>query len=186
MSDEQIVKLYVEKKEAALSESKKKYGARLFCVANNILHNREDSEEIVSDTLLKAWTHVPGVRPDKLGAFLAKICRNLSINKWKARSAQKRGSGEVDVVLGELEDFLGTKFGPEQEFDWKHTIKSINACLEDMEKEMRIAFVLRYFYGESILSICGKQNASESKVKSILFRARKKLRSHLESEGVTV
>ena len=186
MSDEQIVKLFVERKESALAESKKKYGTRLFCIARNILKSREDSEEVVNDTLLKAWSHVPGVRPEKLGAFLAKICRNQSINKWKARGAKRRGSGEVDAVLSELEEFIGVNYGPEQEYDSKLTTKAINACLEKMDKEMRTTFVLRYFYGESILDICEKQKSSESKVKSMLYRARNKLRSHLESEGVSV
>ena len=186
LTDEQIVKLYVEKKESAIAESKSKYGIRLFCIAKNILGNREDAEEIVNDTLLKAWTHVPGVRPEKLGAFLAKIARNLSINKWKARGAARRGSGEVNLMLSELEEFIGGGTTTEQDFDQILTAREINRALEDMDKEMRITFVLRYFYGESILSICEKRKSSESKVKSMLFRARKRLQNHLKAEGVYV
>ena len=186
MTDEQIVKLFVEKKEAAIAESKAKYGIRLFCIAKNILGNREDAEEIVSDTLLKAWTHVPGVRPEKLGAFLAKIARNLSINKWKAKGAARRGSGEVDLMLGEISEFVGGGTTTEQEFDSIQTTREINRALGNMDREMRTTFVLRYFYGESILSICEKQKSSESKVKSMLFRARKKLQNHLKSEGVHI
>ena len=186
MSDGQIVKLYVEKKESAIAESKSKYGIRLFCIAKNILGNREDAEEIVNDTLLKAWIHVPGVRPEKLGAFLAKIARNLSINKWKARGAARRGSGEVNLILNELEGFIPTGTTTEQEFDSILTAREINRALENMDKEMRTTFVLRYFYGESILSICEKQKSSESKVKSMLHRARKRLHNHLKAEGVYV
>ena len=186
MTDEQIVKLYVEKKESAIAESKTKYGIRLFCIAKNILGNREDAEEIVNDTLLKAWIHVPGVRPEKLGAFLAKIARNLSINKWKARGAARRGGGEVSLMLGELEEVIGTSVTTEQEFDSILTSREINRALEDMDKEMRTTFVLRYFYGESIQSICDKLKSSESKIKSMLFRARKRLHNHLKAKGVYV
>ena len=186
MTDEQIVKLFVEKKESAIAESKSKYGVRLFCIAKNILGNKEDAEEIVNDTLLKAWTHVPGVRPEKLGAFLAKIARNLSINKWKARGAMRRGSGQADLMLGELEEFIAAGNTTEQEFDQVLTSREINRALEGMDKEMRITFVLRYFYGESILGICEKRKSSESKVKSMLFRARKRLQNHLKAEGVYV
>ena len=186
MTDEQIVQLYVEKKESAIAESKSKYGYRLFCIAKNILGNREDAEEIVNDTLLKAWTHVPGVRPVSLGAFLSKIARNLSINKWKARGAARRGSGEVDLMLGELEEIIGTGTTTEQEFDSILTSREINRALEGMDKEMRTTFVLRYFYGESIQGICEKQKSSESKVKSMLFRARKRLHDHLKAEGVYI
>ena len=186
LSDEQIVKLYCEKNESAIAESKNKYGARLFCIAKNILGSREDAEEIVSDTLLKAWIHVPGVRPASLGAFLAKIARNLSINKWKARGAKRRGSGEAALMLDELAEVVGSNFTTEQAFDSVLAVREINRALKKMDKEMRTTFVLRYFYGESVGSICERQRASESKVKSILFRARKKLRSYLAAEGVDV
>ena len=186
MTDEQIIKLYVEKKESAIFESKQKYGRMLFCIALNILGSREDAEEIVSDTLLKAWAHVPGVRPEKLGSFLAKIARNLSINKWKARGAARRGGGETCAALVELEEIVGTNFGPEQAFDSKLVTNTINSCLLGMSAEMRTAFVLRYFYGESVHGICEKQKSGESKVKSMLFRARKKLMERLKMEGVHI
>ena len=90
------------------------------------------------------------------------------------------------LMLGELEEFVGASSTTEQEFDAILTIREINRALEDMDKEMRIAFVLRYFYGESILGICEKRNSSESKVKSMLFRARKRLHNHLKAKGVYV
>ena len=186
MTDLQIIELYIEGQETAITETRQKYGGRLYRTAMNILGNREDAEECVSDALLKAWDVIPQVRPKLLGAFLAKITRNLSINKWKAKGAARRGGGEISLIFSELEDFLPTPAGPEEEYESSLIVKAIDTCLSGMEQQARIAFVLRYFHGESIRGVAERFNTSESKIKSMLFRARKKLCAHLEQEGVTI
>ena len=188
MDDEAILDLFFRRKEQALDEVRLKYGRRLFRSANNVLKNIQDAEECVSDTLLKAWNVSPPTRPTVLGAFLAKITRNLSINKWKARSAVRRGGGEIDLLFSELEDCISSgKVGvPEQEYESQLVTQSINSYLASIDQAERIAFVLRYFYGESIRDICERFDMSESKVKSLLFRTRKKLKNHLEKEGVAI
>ena len=188
MDDEAILDLFFRRKEQALDEVRLKYGRRLFRSANNVLKNIQDAEECVSDTLLKAWNVIPPTRPTVLGAFLAKITRNLSINKWKARSAVRRGGGEIDLLFSELEDCISSgKVGvPEQEYESQLVTQSINSYLASIDQAERIAFVLRYFYGESIRDICERFDMSESKVKSLLFRTRKKLKNHLEKEGVAI
>ena len=139
----------------------------------------------MNDTLLKAWQVIPPTRPTMFGAFLAKISRNLAINKWKSKTAARRGGGETDLMLSELEDCLpSNQHEPERAYEDALLKQAINSYLASMEQTARIAFVLRYFHGESILSISERFNMSESKVKSMLFRARKKLAAHLEKEGV--
>jgi len=181
VDDGKIVELFFERQELAITETKIKYGNRLFRSSLNILYNTEDAEECVNDTLLKAWEAIPPNRPTKLGAFLAKIVRNLSLNKWKSRNTQRRGSGEVSFLLDELEECLpcGNSNNPEQEYESSRIVKAINACLYGMDLQMRMAFVERYFHGDSILDISLRHRISQSKVKSLLFRARKKLRTHL-------
>jgi RNA polymerase sigma-70 factor (ECF subfamily) len=188
LKDNDILDLFFQRQEEALEETKKKYGKRLYHSALNILHSNEDAEECVQDTLFKAWEAIPPARPTMLGAFLAKIARNLAINKWKASTAERRGGGEVGQLLSELEDSIpSTKLGvPEDEYDSGFVVQAINECLNSMNQTMRVIFVLRYFYGESISDICKRSNMSESKVKSLLFRARKKLKTHLEKEGVVI
>ena len=188
MDDEAILDLFFERKEQALDEVRQKFGRRLFRTSNNVLKNIQDAEECVSDTLLKAWNVIPPTRPTVLGAFLAKIARNLSINKWKAKSAVRRGGGEMDLLFSELEDCISSgKVGvPEQEYESQLVTLSINNYLASIDQPARVAFVLRYFYGESIRDICERFDMSESKVKSLLFRTRNKLKSHLEKEGVAI
>ena len=188
MEDSKIIDLFFERNEEALQETMKKHGKRLFLSAMNILNNKEDAEECVNDALLNAWESIPPNRPVMFGAFLAKITRNLSINKWKAQNAARRGGGEVEILLGELEDCVPmSKLGiPEQEYESQLVTNAINDCLRLLDKTARMAFVLRYFHGENIQSICEKLNISQSKAKSLLFRARKKLKIHLEKEGIVL
>jgi len=178
--------MFFGRQEAAIAETRRKYGKRLFRTSRNILHNNEDAEECVSDTLMKAWEVIPPTRPAMFGAFLVKITRNLSINKWEAKSAAKRGGGEINLLLDELEECLPSEGGPEQEHEAKFVTEAINTFLNGIDKTSRVAFVLRYFHGESIRAISERFQMSESKIKSMLFRTRKKLRTHLEKEGVAI
>jgi len=183
VTDDQILDLFWERDENAVVEAKQKYGNRLFKTAINVLRSKEDAEESVNDTLFKAWETIPPGRPEMLGAFLAKISRNISINKLKAKSAAKRGGG-LTLLLNELTDSLPANSSPEKEFEGKLVVKAINTFLSDMEKSARFVFILRYFHGESIIDISERFRISESKTKSMLFRARKKLQAFLEKEGI--
>jgi len=181
-----ILDMFFERKESAIEETKCKYGKRLFRTSHNILNNKEDAEECVSDTLMKAWGTIPPNRPVMLGAFLVKIARNLSINKWEAKSAAKRGGGEAHLLLSELEECVPSSTGTEEAYESIQTTEAINSFLSAEKRTARVAFVLRYFHGESIHSICTRFQMSESKIKSMLFRTRQKLKIHLEKEGVVI
>ena len=187
MSDETILELYLKAHEAAIEATREKFGKRLFSTAYNILGDREDAEECVNDALFKAWEMIPRAKPTMLGAYLAKITRNLAINKYRAKSAAKRGGGEVDFLLSELEEVLSAGgSAPDEEYERRLVQKGIHTALGKMDKKIRVVFVMRYFHSESIASIGAHFKYSESKVKSMLFRARNKLRDHLESEGIKI
>lgn len=106
MTDEEIVQLFFQRKEEAVQEISKKYSSYCFKIANNILNNREDSEECVNDTWMQAWNTIPPTRPKYLRLFVAKIVRNLSFSRYKLKNAKKRGSGEMILVLEELEECI--------------------------------------------------------------------------------
>ena len=186
MDDKTILDMFFAREEEALTETRQKYGRRLYFSSMNILHDREDAEECVNDTLFQAWGAIPPSRPTMFGAFLAKITRNLSLNKWKAQHAVRRGGSEVELLLSELEDCVPTGASdiPEEAYESKLVTEAINDCLGTLDQTARVAFVLRYFHGESIGAICRRFEMSESKVKSLLFRTRKILKKHLEKEGV--
>lgn len=59
MDDKTILELYMERSEDAIKETEKAYGRYCHYIAYTILHSDEDAEEIVNDTLLKAWQVIP-------------------------------------------------------------------------------------------------------------------------------
>ena len=115
MKDNQIIELYWSRDENAIRETNQKYGNYCFTVADNILHNREDSDECINDTWLQAWKAMPPQKPARLRIFLAKITRNLSFNRFNARTAQKRGGGEINFVLDELAECIASESDVEDE-----------------------------------------------------------------------
>ena len=186
IDDNRIINLLWARDESALDAAKQKYGRSLHKVAYNILTNNHDAEECVNDTLLNAWDAIPPKRPEYLGAYLSKITRNLSLKRWKAYNAAKRGGGQTNLLLSELGDAIPQAQTVESNFDYNQTVKAINDYLRGMEASSRTIFVRRYFFGDSIQDICRNFSASESKIKSMLHRARQKLKIHLEKEGVVI
>lgn len=189
MEDNQIVDLYRERDERAISESDAKY--RRYCVqiAMNILENAQDAEECVNDTYLQAWNTIPPGSPDKLGVFLGKITRNLSLERYKAKKTAKRGNSLFLVSLDELSECVpdgSTGFGSgfDDEAEANRVGECVNKFLRKQSGEVRDIFICRYFYSDSIWEICHRFGHSESKVKSLLHRTRRKLKKFLESEGI--
>lgn len=183
MDDEEIIALYWDRNEKAITETAEKYGAYCLKISRNILSNLSDSEENVNDTYLKTWNNIPPTRPEIFSAFLGKIARNLAINKYKSRHAQKRSGDEFTLSLEELEMCTPSGMSVEDELHSKELSKAINAFLHEQKEDVRKIFVRRYFYCDSTRTISENFGFGESKVKSVLMRTRMKLRRHLEKEG---
>ena len=183
MEDQKIIDLYWQRSEQAIQETDAKYGGYCFSIAYNILTNREDSEESVSDTYLSAWHAMPPKRPGILSAFLGKITRHISIDRWRRRSAQKRGGGEIVLALEELEDCLSDGYSTEEAVQKKELAVFINRFLDTLPETERNIFLCRYWYVDSVKDIADTFGFSVGKVNSMLFRTREKLRRALEKEG---
>ena len=183
MDDQAILDLYFARSETAISETAAKYGPYCYSIAWNILNNKEDAEESVSDTYLSAWNAIPPRRPNLFAAFLAKITRRLSIDRWRARSAYKRGGGEMDLALEELDHCLTDGDTPELILQRKELLRSVNRFLESLSEQDRSIFLCRYWYLDPIDRIAENFGFTPSKVTSLLHRLRIKLRSHLQKEG---
>ena len=184
MNDNQIIELYWERSEDAISQTAVKYGGYCYMIAHNILANREDSEESVNDTWLAAWNTMPPKRPRYLAAFLGKMTRYISLDRWKKRTALKRGSGEVPLVLDELEECIVGEDSVEKEYLQKEFARALNQFLEKLPKTERQVFLCRYWYMDSIEDIAERYDFTQSKVASMLHRTRGKLRKMLEQEGI--
>ena len=190
MEDIEIIRLYQNRSENAIAESHKKYGSYCFTVANNILANREDSEECVNDTWLRTWNVIPPKCPDRLKMFFAKITRSLSIDKLRYRNRKKRsenagqksGQGEFPLALDELRECVPAGNHVEDSFDEKLLSESIDAFLRGIPTRDRQLFLLRYFFTEPVSKIAPQFGMSENAVSVSLHRTRSKLKAHLQKE----
>lgn len=186
IEDSKIIDLYWERDETAIGETAKKYSQYCHSISFNILHSNEDAVECVNDTYLNAWNAIPPKRPNCLATFLGKITRNLSLDKFKKYSAEKRGHGQMEIALSELDEVLPSKTSIEQVIYEKELVKLLDEFLGGLSKQKRIMFVQRYWYLMPIKTIAEQLSMSESKVKSALFRIRNELKSHFERGGVVL
>ena len=184
LEDSQIIALYFGRLEQAIVETDRKYGPYCFQIASHILSSPEDGEECVSDTYLTAWKSIPPNRPDRLAPFLGKITRHIALDRWRRRLAQKRGGGEVQLALEELEDCIPGKDTPEEALHQKQFREGLNRFLESLPEQERVIFVSRYWYLRSIREISQGTGLSEGSIKTRLSRTRKKLRFYLEQEDL--
>lgn len=185
MEDSKIVDLYWARNESAITETAQKYGRYCRKIAMNVLNSEGDSEECVNDTYLAAWNSMPENRPTLLGSFLAAIVRNLSLDLYRKRHSQKRGDGQMPLVLDELLEVAGSD-NIESEVDSILLSESINKFLGNLDEETRFIFIRRYFFADSLMSIADTLQISEGKTKTVLFRTRNKLKNYLAKEGYEV
>lgn len=183
MEDRELIALYWNREERAIAETKSKYGAYCNTIAWNILHQRQDAEECENDTYLAAWNAIPPAKPTRLSAFLGRIARNIALDRYDYNTAKKRG--EIPLILSELSEISSSQ-SLEQQFEEKDTVVHISAFLRTMNKTTRMVFLRRYWYADSIADIAKRFHMSESRVKSMLYRTRKKMRNYLEAGGITV
>lgn len=182
MEDFQIVDLYWQRNEVAITETDRKYGAMLMGVSFSLLSSREDAEECVNDTYLAAWNRMPTDRPAFLGTFLTRIVRNISVSRYRKLHSEKRG-GEGNIIE-ELTECIPDGNTLDAEFDSAAVKNVLNRFLMMQNEEKRAVFVRRYFWSQDIASIASQTGLTEGKIKSILFRMREALRGILEKEGL--
>lgn len=184
MEDVQIVELYWIRDERAIQETDKKYGKLCFRISNGILNCTSDAEECVNDTYLGVWNSIPPMRPQNFLAYLCKIVRNLSLKRYDYNRAEKR-DGSRTLSLSELEDaFPDNSFASDVGDEELGAL--ISRFLRTLKPEARNVFVRRYWMMEPLADIARHFGFSESKVKSMLFHTRNKLKAFLEKEGITV
>ena len=186
MRDEEILRLYRERCEEAITETQRQYGALCGTIARNILRNRQDAEECVNDTWHRAWNSIPPEEPRSLAAYLGRITRNLALNRLQKQNRLKRGGGEMTLIWEELGEMLPDRDTPEQHWERRAIAAALERFLRGLTPEERILFLRRYWYVDSVQSIAARYAIKENTAKSILFRTREKLRRYLAGEGIIV
>ncbi len=184
MDDKQIISLFFERSEQAITELSQKYGDLCMKIARRILNDHQDAEECVNDAYLGAWNSIPPQSPDPLRAYICRIVRNRSLKKLRTNSAIKRGS-QFEVSLSELEDCI-----PDNSMDEQLSISElsaqINAFLAALPKDDRLMFVKRYWFSESISELADAFGITENNVSVRLSRIRGKLHQYLDHKEANV
>lgn len=186
MDDKQLIDLYFERSETAVSETQKKYGRYCHYIAYNILRCDADAEECVNDAYIKIWNAIPPMHPDNLSAFLGKITRNIALNRYAKYNAEKRGKGQTAFALEELQECLPEATDGTDIADELALKDALNRFLWSLLPKTRTIFMRRYWYMSSIKEIAADYSLSENNVKMILFRTRGRLKKFLEKEGINI
>ncbi|NLA71971.1 MAG: sigma-70 family RNA polymerase sigma factor [Clostridiaceae bacterium] len=182
-SDETILDLYFERSEEALSATVEKYGALLRSLAWNILGNHEDVEECVNDTYVAAWNAIPPQRPEYLKAYLCKIVRNFSLDRVREKTREKRGGGNIPLILDEMQDLLASDDDIAQTVETQELSQMISDYLREQPDRKRIIFLKRYYFASTINEIAEEQKTTEGAVKILLYRMRRELKQVLQDRG---
>ena len=182
MTDKEIIILYNSRSESAISETENKYGSYCKKIAMNVLQNYQDSEEVVNDSYLKAWNTIPPKEPNPFKTYIGMLTRTSALTRYEYYTAQKRNS-KFDAILSEVENMI-----PSNQFSFEEgeITKAVNEFLIGLKKEVRIFFVRRYWYSDSISDIAELCGVTPSKVKSSLHRTRNALRVFLEKGGIQI
>jgi len=180
MKDTAIIALYQSRNESALGASDERYGRYCYKIAINVLGCEEDAKECVNDTFLAAWERIPPEKPDCLRAFFGKIARNIATNRYHRNRTQKRGGGEIPLVLEELAECVADGTSVEGDLMAKELKKEIDGFLEALPQRDRHVFIERYFYMDSVKDIANRHDMKEDYLRVVLARVRKKLKQHLK------
>jgi RNA polymerase sigma-70 factor (ECF subfamily) len=183
MEDSKIIELFEKRDQSAINESKTKYGKLLYRISYSALTNHEDSEECVNDALLAAWNLIPPQKPNNLCAFMGRIVRNISINRWKTKNTKKHGG---DCMFVELTECIPARNTVEGEIEEKELSDFIAVWLKSLPDSDCVLFMRRYWFGEPLDIIARDNNTSPNKMAGQMYRLRQKLKQSLEKEGVSI
>jgi RNA polymerase sigma-70 factor (ECF subfamily) len=183
MQDAAIIELYWNRDESAITESDRHYGTYCRRIANNILSNREDTEECINDTWYRSWDNMPPQRPASLAAFFGRIVRNLSISRYRANRAKKRFDG-ITVLLSELEDCVPSRESVSQTVEGKLLSDTIDNWLTQLTKDDRVLFIRRYWFGDAVQDLAAECGCTQNQMAQRMLRLRKGLKTVLEQEAI--
>ena len=182
IDDNDIVAMYFERNEDAIRETESKYEPRIFSICNNILRQRQDSEECVNTVYKKLWDSIPPERPGNFKAFIARIARNAATDLFRANGREKRNSGVVDS-LDDYADFLEDDYSVEDEVCVNELAKLLNGFIKRLPERERACFMKRYYFNCKVDEIVKQTHIPKRTVYAILEKVKNELKDELSKEG---
>lgn len=179
MTDQQLIEMYISRSEEAIAETERIYGAYCRAIADRILGSDQDAEECLSDVWLRVWNAIPPERPANFKGWLGAIARNCAISLCRKRDREPRQVSDAALELA-----LDLTDGPEMDAEAKALGESISAFLKKQPAQTRIAFLRRYWYGDTVEETARHMGWGVGKTKTALFRTRQKLKDYLKKEDL--
>lgn len=184
ITDGQIIELYFLRDESAIKLTDEVYGAMLYRIAYNILHDDLDSEECKNDTYLGVWNAIPPERPRVFPAFITQIMKRIAINRYKEKNAKKRVPSEFTESIDELANSLESRDG--EEYKARELGKLISDYVYSLPERRQFIFVGRYYMARTPQSLADELSVGIATVYRELEKIREGLREHLERNGVHI
>ncbi|MBQ9120901.1 MAG: sigma-70 family RNA polymerase sigma factor [Clostridia bacterium] len=181
MDDKQIIQALFARAEGAIEALARRFGSRLYRIAQNILRSDQDAEECVSDTYLALWNAIPPAEPEPLPPYVYRTGRNIALKRYRANTAEKRNSA-YDLSLDELCEYL-PDIRAEAEAESRAIGRAMDCFLSTETRDNRVIFLRRYWFGDSVKAIAKAMGRIENSVSVSLNRTRNKLKKYLVKEG---
>lgn len=181
MEDSKIIALYFARNEDAIVQTKDAYGKRLYYLAGRITDNAQDAEECENDTYLRAWDTIPPQRPRSFFAYLARLCRNLALDKLDWHNAAKR-KAEIVRLTEEMEQCIPDPLR-QSELDDQELGNLLDAFLRTLPEDSKTVFLRRFWFADTVKEIATSMGIQERTVQMRLTRTKAKLKLYLEKEG---
>ena len=185
MEDSQIIELYFQRDEQAISETEHKYGTFCHTIAMRILSDEQDAQECVNDAYHRVWKSIPPQEPENLRCWLGKIVRNIALDLWRKNHRRKRYNG-IEVMLDEIAECIPSGSTVEDRMEELELGKLISDWLRTLPPKDRALFIRRYWNGEAVKDVAKALGLSAGKAASRLYRLRLGLKEFLEKEGVSI
>jgi RNA polymerase sigma-70 factor (ECF subfamily) len=168
---------------AAFGELVRRYEGKIFRLAQHVTQNREDAEDVLQETFMKAYEHLDQFQGNsKFYTWIVRIAVNQALMKLRRRKTDKSVSLDEQIDTGEdtmVREIAAWDEDPEQRFSRDELGGILDTAVQSLEPPYRSVFVLRDIDELSTEETAEALGLSIPAVKSRLLRARLQLREKL-------
>ena len=169
--------------DKAFAELVRRSEGKIFRLAQHVTQNREDAEDVLQETFMKAYEHLDQFKGDsKFYTWIVRIAVNQALMKLRRRKTDKSVSLDETIDTGEdtlVREIAAWDEDPEQRFSRDELGTILDSAIQSLEPPYRSVFVLRDIEELSTEETADALNLSVPAVKSRLLRARLQLREKL-------
>lgn len=158
-----------------------KYKKKIYYLAYDLTGTHHNAEDLSQEVFIKAFLNIKKFRGDSdLGSWLYRITINTFLNQTKRKSYNSlTGNENIDRINWKNRGFTGIPVSPERSAESALIKENISAALNNLAKQERLIFILKYLQHLSTDEISDLLNIKTGTVKSTIHRALKKMRKAL-------